>query len=55
MTLTIDSLDDTLLKRPTRETGTSASFESAKDTMSIDLVQGNSKEQVTIGKGLDFA
>jgi hypothetical protein len=55
MTLSIDPLDDTLLKRPTRETGTSASFESAKDTMNIDLVPGSAKEQAVIGKGLESA
>jgi hypothetical protein len=55
MTLSIDPLDDTLLKRPTHETGTSASFELAKDTMNIDLIPGSSKEQAIIGKGLKSA
>jgi len=55
MTLSIDLLDDMLLKRPTRETGMSALFESAKDTMNIDLVPGSSKEQAIIDKGLESA
>jgi hypothetical protein len=54
MQLVVDPLDDTLLKRLTRDSAATA-FESAKDTMSIDLIPGNSKEQVTIGQELDFA
>jgi hypothetical protein len=54
MQLAVDPLDDTLLKRPTRDSSSFA-FESAKDTMSIDLILGNSKDQATIGRGLDSA
>jgi hypothetical protein len=52
MTLSINPLDDTLLKRPTRDSASASSFETAKDTMNIDLIQGNSKEQVIISKNL---
>jgi hypothetical protein len=53
MRLNIDPLDETLLKRLTHEATLASAFRSAQDTMSIDLAQGNSKEQVTVDKGLD--
>jgi hypothetical protein len=55
MTINIDPLDDTLPKCPTRGSSSAAAFELAKDTMNIDLVPGNSKEQFIIGKNLDSA
>jgi hypothetical protein len=55
LTLSIDPLDDTLLKHPTRDSSSALAFKSARDMMSIDLIPGNSKEQVIISKNLNSA
>ena len=48
----VDHNDPSILKKPTRTNPSVTTFEASKDTTKIDLVEGDSSQQVAIGTGL---
>jgi hypothetical protein len=47
-----DPNEPTILKKPVHEVVGQATFESATLTRNVDLIEGDSSQQVTIGAGL---